>query len=95
MLVVSLLSLIVAGLIVRPLRRLRDAARRIAAGEVVDTFSYTISTALTVLNGETGWGGAWYGDTTLFTNDNGSFASQTNYPAPSGNKLCGFHRINP
>lgn len=33
-LVVSLLSLIVAGLIVRPLRRLRDAARRIAAGEV-------------------------------------------------------------
>lgn len=33
-LVVSLVSLIVAGLIVRPLRRLRDAARRIAAGEV-------------------------------------------------------------
>jgi class 3 adenylate cyclase len=33
-LVVSLLSLIIAGVIVRPLRRLRDAARRIAAGEV-------------------------------------------------------------
>jgi class 3 adenylate cyclase len=33
-LVVSLLSLIIAGIIVRPLRRLRDAARRIAAGEV-------------------------------------------------------------
>ncbi|MCU1411211.1 MAG: hypothetical protein JWR04_1918 [Rhodoglobus sp.] len=32
-LVVSLLSLIIAGIIVRPLRRLRDAARRIAAGE--------------------------------------------------------------
>ena len=32
-LVVSLLSLIIAGVIVRPLRRLRDAARRIAAGE--------------------------------------------------------------
>ena len=33
-LVVSLFSLIIAGAIVRPLRRLRDAARRIAAGEV-------------------------------------------------------------
>jgi class 3 adenylate cyclase len=33
-LVVSLLSLIIAGIIVRPLRRLRDAARRIASGEV-------------------------------------------------------------
>ena len=32
--VVSLISLIIAGFIVRPLRRLRDAARRIAAGEV-------------------------------------------------------------
>ena len=32
-LVVSLLSLIIAGVIVRPLRRLRDAARRIASGE--------------------------------------------------------------
>lgn len=33
-LVVSLLSLIIAGVIVRPLRRLRDAARRIASGEM-------------------------------------------------------------
>ncbi|CAN5318317.1 adenylate/guanylate cyclase domain-containing protein [soil metagenome] len=33
-LVVSLFSLLIAGIIVRPLRRLRDAARRIAAGEV-------------------------------------------------------------
>ncbi len=33
-LVVSLLSLMIAGFIVRPLRRLRDAARRIATGEV-------------------------------------------------------------
>ncbi len=33
-LVVSLLSLVIAGVIVRPLRRLRDAARRIAAGEI-------------------------------------------------------------
>lgn len=32
-LVVSLLSLVIAAAIVRPLRRLRDAARRIAAGE--------------------------------------------------------------
>ena len=32
-LLVSLLSLVIAGVIVRPLRRLRDAARRIAAGE--------------------------------------------------------------
>jgi class 3 adenylate cyclase len=32
--VVSLISLLIAGFIVRPLRRLRDAARRIAAGEV-------------------------------------------------------------
>lgn len=32
-LAVSLLSLVIAGIIVRPLRRLRDAARRIAAGE--------------------------------------------------------------
>ncbi len=31
--VVSLISVIIAGLAVRPLRRLRDAARRIAAGE--------------------------------------------------------------
>ncbi len=33
-LVVSLLSLVIAGVIVRPLRRLRDGARRIAAGEM-------------------------------------------------------------
>ena len=33
LIVVSLLSVIIAGFIVRPLRRLRDAARRIAAGE--------------------------------------------------------------
>lgn len=33
-LIVTLLSLIIAAMIVRPLRRLRDAARRIAAGEV-------------------------------------------------------------
>lgn len=32
--VVSLLSVVISGLAVRPLRRLRDAARRIAAGEV-------------------------------------------------------------
>lgn len=32
-LLVSVLSLVIAGAIVRPLRRLRDAARRIAAGE--------------------------------------------------------------
>ena len=32
-LAVSLLSLVIAGVIVRPLRRLRDAARRIASGE--------------------------------------------------------------
>lgn len=33
LIVVSLLSVVIAGFIVRPLRRLRDAARRIAAGE--------------------------------------------------------------
>ncbi|NCA81874.1 MAG: hypothetical protein EOM72_03925 [Opitutae bacterium] len=58
-----------------------------AAGEVVETFSYTNSTALTGLNGSNGWGGAWYGDTALFTNSAGSFTTQTNYPANSGNKL--------
>ena len=58
-----------------------------AAGEIVETFSYTNSTALTGLNGETGWGGPWYGDTALFTNADGSFTTQTNYPANSGNKL--------
>ncbi len=58
-----------------------------AAGEIVETFSYTNGTALTGLNGETGWGGAWYGDTALFTNADGSFTTQTNYPANSGNQL--------
>jgi hypothetical protein len=58
-----------------------------AAGEIVETFSYTNSTALTDRNGETGWGGGWYGDTGLFTNSSGSFANQTNYPDMSGNKL--------
>ncbi|MGD9613439.1 MAG: beta strand repeat-containing protein, partial [Kiritimatiellia bacterium] len=64
-----------------------EATASFASGEITETFSYTNSTALTGLNGETGWGGAWYGDTTLFTNSSGSFAEQTNYPAPSGNKL--------
>ena len=58
-----------------------------ASGEIVETFSYTNSTALTGLNGSNGWGGPWYGDTTLFTNSSGSFTTQTNYPATSGNKL--------
>ncbi|HNR94570.1 MAG TPA: lamin tail domain-containing protein, partial [Kiritimatiellia bacterium] len=56
-------------------------------GEIVETFSYTNSTALTGLNGSNLWGGAWYGDTGLFTNSSGSFAEQAVYPAPTGNKL--------
>ena len=64
------------------------ATTAFAAGEIVETFSYTNSTALTGLNGYNGWGGAWYSaDIGLFTNHAGSFAEQTNYPAPSGNKL--------
>ncbi len=58
-----------------------------AADEIVETFSYTNSTALTGCNGSNGWGGAWYGDTALYTNSSGSFATQTNYPANTGNKL--------
>ena len=64
-----------------------EAATSFASGETVETFSYTNSTALTGLNGETGWGGPWYGDTTLYTNSDGSFSTQTNYPATSGNKI--------
>ena len=58
-----------------------------AAGEVVETFSYTNSTTLTGLGGSNGWGGVWYGDTALYTNSDGSFTTQTNYPATSGNKI--------
>ncbi len=64
-----------------------DTTTAFVAGEIVETFSYTNNTALTGLNGETGWGGPWYGDTGFFTNSSGSFAEQTNYPTPSGNKL--------
>ncbi|MGD9781598.1 MAG: autotransporter-associated beta strand repeat-containing protein [Kiritimatiellia bacterium] len=64
-----------------------EATTSFASGEIVDTFSYTNGTALTGLNGETGWGGEWYGDTALFTNSADSFSTQTNYPAMSGNKL--------
>lgn len=63
------------------------ATSSFAAGEVVETFSYTNTTALTGRNGETGWGGGWYGDVGEFTNSAGSFATQTNYPANSGNKI--------
>ena len=64
-----------------------EATTSFAAGEVVETFSYTNAAALTGLNGETGWGGGWYGDTALFTNSNASITGQTNYPAPTGNKV--------
>jgi hypothetical protein len=64
-----------------------DSTSAFSVGEIVETFSYTNSTALTGLNGERGWGGAWYGPQVgLFTNVSGSFATQTNYPATSGNK---------
>jgi len=64
-----------------------EATASFASGEIVETFSYTNGTALTGLNGEEGWGGGWYGaQIGLFTNSAGSFATQTNYPAPSGNK---------
>lgn len=64
-----------------------DSTTSFATDEIVETFSYTNNTTLTGLNGETGWGGAWYGDTGSATNHAGSFSEQTNYPAPSGNKL--------
>lgn len=57
-----------------------------AAGEVVETFSYTNSTALTGLAGSNGWGGAWYGDTGDYTLSSGSFSPQAEYPTPTGNK---------
>ena len=64
-----------------------ESTTSFAADEIVETFSYTNSTALTGLNGEQGWGGGWYGaQIGLFTNHSGSFDPQTNYPAPSGNK---------
>ena len=58
-----------------------------ATGEIVETFSYTNSTALTGFGGSNGWSGTWYGDTGVFTNSDGSFSTQTNYPANTGNKL--------
>lgn len=64
-----------------------ESTTSFSTDEVVETFSYTNSTVLTGLNGEKGWGGAWYGDTGSATNASGSFSLQTNYPAPSGNKL--------
>ena len=64
------------------------ATTAFAASEVVETFSYTNSTGIAGWNGEQGWDGAWYGaDAGAFTNVSGSFSEQTNYPAPSGNKL--------
>jgi autotransporter-associated beta strand protein len=64
-----------------------EATTSFAAGEIVETFSYTNGTALTGLNGETGWGGAWSVGAGSFAVDSGSFATQTNYPAMTGNKL--------
>ena len=65
-----------------------DSTTSFAVNEVVDTFSYTNSTGIAGWNGEQGWGGEWYGaDAGSFTNVSGSFSGQTNYPAPSGNKL--------
>ncbi len=64
-----------------------EATTAFASGEVTETFSYTNSIVLTGMNGETGWGWQWYGDTGSFTNHSGSFSAQANYPTPSGNKL--------
>ena len=58
-----------------------------ATGEVVDTFSYTNSTTLAGLSGETGWGGAWSVGTGSFSIASGSFADQADYPAMTGNKI--------
>jgi len=63
-----------------------ESTTAFAIGEIVETFSYTNSTAMTGLDGDNGWGGGWYGDTGVYTNSSGSFTTQTNYPATSGNK---------
>ena len=64
-----------------------DSTSAFSVGEIVETFSYTNSTALTGLNGERGWGGAWYGDTGAFSNNLYSLGAQANYPTPTGNKI--------
>ncbi|HQQ04631.1 MAG TPA: choice-of-anchor D domain-containing protein [Kiritimatiellia bacterium] len=64
-----------------------DTTTAFAAGEIVETFSYTSGVTLASCNGSNLWGGAWYGDPGLFTNSAGSFSEQANYPAPSGNKV--------
>ncbi|NCC52490.1 MAG: choice-of-anchor D domain-containing protein, partial [Spartobacteria bacterium] len=63
-----------------------DATGAFNANVAVETFSYTNETTLTGRHGSNLWAGAWYGDTGLFTNDAGSFTTQANYPANSGNK---------
>ena len=63
-----------------------ESTTAFATGEIVDTFSYTNGTSLSGLNGETGWGGAWSVGAGSFAVDSGSFTSQTNYPAMTGNK---------
>ena len=57
--------------------------------EVVETFSYTNSTAFNTIgtSGGAKWNGNWSGDTSAFYVQGGSFSTQPNYPATAGNKL--------
>jgi autotransporter-associated beta strand protein len=64
-----------------------EATSSFAVGETVETFSYTNGTSVSGLDGETGWGGAWSVGAGSFAVDAGSFSTQTNYPAMSGNEL--------
>ncbi len=63
------------------------------ADEIVDTFSYTNGVALSGLNGEHGWSGAWAisGTGPTIASQSGSsiplFPNYTEYPANTGNRI--------
>lgn len=59
------------------------------AGEIVDQFTNTTGT-LEGLAGGTGWSTAWDNDPNVgFSVDSGNLTVPANYPAASGNKVCG------
>lgn len=59
------------------------------AGEIVDQFTNAVGT-LEGSAGGTGWSSAWDNDPNVgFSIDSGNLAVPANYPAASGNKVCG------
>jgi len=55
--------------------------------EIVDQFTNTAGGSLNGATGGTGWTNAWNSST--FTFDSGNLSVPVNYPANSGNKICG------